>query len=37
VKPLAIGLLVESLHADRYAEELALWIKRPGAGPVRRG
>jgi len=29
VKPLAIGLLVESLHADadRYAEELALWIK----------
>jgi len=27
VKPLAIGLLVESLHADRYAEELARWIK----------
>jgi hypothetical protein len=27
VKPLTIGLLVESLRADRYAEELALWIK----------
>jgi hypothetical protein len=27
VKPLAIGLLVDSLRADRYIEELALWIK----------
>jgi hypothetical protein len=27
VKPLAIGLLVDSLLADRYLEELALWIK----------
>ena len=27
MKPLTIGLLVESLRADRYAEELALWIK----------
>jgi len=27
VKPLTIALLLESLRADRYAEELALWIK----------
>ena len=27
MKPLTIGLLVESLRADRYAEELALWVK----------
>jgi hypothetical protein len=27
VRPLAIGILIESLRADRYAEELALWIK----------
>jgi hypothetical protein len=27
VKPLTIGLLVNSLRTDRYAEELALWIK----------
>jgi hypothetical protein len=27
VKPLSIGLLVNSLRTDRYAEELALWIK----------
>ncbi|HET7365772.1 MAG TPA: hypothetical protein VFJ70_19540 [Burkholderiales bacterium] len=27
MNPLTIGLLVESLRADRYAAELALWIK----------
>ncbi len=27
MKPLTLGLLVESLRSDRYAEELALWAK----------